>query len=194
MIHVKEEDLEKPVMLFNKHGEVFKMKSINNDVEMKFFLIISFDKKCVTLMCLRACYLCFEKHALATTHQYVTIDKTAFCGYHILHDISVENCTHYTCCIHDSFCKKFTIWPENKEVIIWTSNLHTTQFGTLQLLMEKPQPVKVAIHQMNGSKKIYRYTNPIHLNQCRKITIYTEGKEKVTGEFKIEMDSMITHE
>ncbi len=194
MINFNDECLYKPVMLYNKKGEIFKMKSMNSDVESKFFLMIAINKKCITLMCLHTCYLCIEKNALAPTHQYITIDKTVFCGYHIVSDICIKKSTHNTCCIHDRFSLRFTIWPGNDEMIIWKSNSYNKQFGTLQLFIEETTPVKVVIHHMDGNKTIYQHANTIYLDQCWKITIHTKGKEKVTGVCNIKMYSIVPYE
>ena|SRR5690625_2826828 len=194
MIHFNEECLYKPVMLFNRNGEIFKMKSINNNEDSMFFLVIAINKNCIELMCLHTCYRCFDKHRLAPTNQYIMIDKSVFCGYHLLSDICIKKTTHHTCCIQDRFSLKFTIWPENDEMTIWKSNSYNKQFGTLQLFTEETTPVKVVIHHMDGNKTIYQHANTIYLDQCRKITIHRKGKEKVTGVFNIKMNSIVPYE
>lgn len=194
MIHLDEECLNKPVMLFNKDGEIFKMKSINSDVESRYFLIRTINKSCIELMCLHACYRCFEEYALSPTNQYIMIDKTVFCGYHLLSDsdICMKKCTHHTCCIHDRFSQRFTICSGNDEIIIWKSNNYNKQFGTLQLFMEEQRPIKVVVQHMDGHKTTYWHPHTIYLDQCRKITIHSKGIEKITGVFTINMNSIVS--
>lgn len=183
------ECLYKPVILFKNNGEIFKMKGIKGGLQTKYFFIKEVTNSCITVLHLRTCNLCNNDLSLSFTCDYITLNKESFCGYHVLDNVCVQKCSHKLSCMKDCISGKFTILPK-KEVIIWKSNMEERQLGTLKLIF-KDEVASVKVNVYKGNRVTQYFSNYIQLDYCNKISLETDGKSKVTGEYMIKMISMI---
>lgn len=172
--------MDKPMMLFLKDGSIFKAKG-KGYFTTKFFLVSKIDntKKCITLMLLKPCSSCTDITVLMPTNQYITITIECFCGYQSISNICVRKCNHLPIKIKDCICGPFSILPKNDESIIWQSNLHAEQYGTLNLYIGKGGYVPLSLrfyfndqrecetHQLFG-KKIYNFS----IIDCSRIKLF----------------------
>ncbi|MFD2132355.1 S-Ena type endospore appendage [Pseudogracilibacillus auburnensis] len=192
-MYLKQNCVNKPIMFFLRNGEVFKTRSMKNNVITKFFLITSIDKTCITFMQLRPCYICYNNYSFEPTYEYITMEKSVFCAYHILNDVCIRKCKHHICCFSDCLIGHFTLLPGNNEATIWKSNMANKQSGTLQIQLKDKisSPVKVIIQNGYVHSITSLKSKIICLDGAKHITIKSNGDEKVKGCFKIEMNSMI---
>lgn len=199
-------------MFFMKSGELFNWENIIGGYTTKYFLILANHENCMTLMGLLPCSSCKDTPTFIPTHYSITIEKNAFCGYHLLDDVALCQCEYNvvdcpcgckgpcTCkddcsvtSFQDTFSQHFSIPPGNNELVLWQSNMAENQSGVMRLHVEEqtPGPVKIILQQINGNQIILLQTDDIHLDQCEKVIIKTNGKMKVVGTFQIDMKSKL---
>lgn len=185
--------LYRPVIFFKRNGELLSVENIQNQSMTEFFLITSIDKNSMTLMQLSPCLVCYPSCTLEPTYQYTTIAKNVLCGYQLLEDFYIRNCNHIIASFTDCIYKTFTIVPGYDEITLWKSNLADNQYGSLRVwLQELPStPIEIVVHQKDKEVISLLYSESILLDQCIKVTIRTNGKEKVKGVFKIDMESIV---
>ena len=185
--------LYRPVIFYKRNGELLSVENIHYHSITKFFLLTAIHKNCVTLMHLRPCLACYPTCSLEPTYYFTTIEKSVLCSYQLFEEYYPCHCYHTIASFNDCIYNPFTILSGYDEMVLWKSNFADIQYGTLQVWVQEytSTPIEIIIHQKNG--KMIRSLNSgcIKLDQCVKVTIKTNGKEKVKGVFKINMESIV---
>lgn len=184
--------LQQPVILFLKNGKMFSMVDEKTNVETNFFCIVSIKGQMITLMKLIPCYVCLTKFNLKPTYQYVLMDCSTFCGYHIIEDACIHKCEHPYVCFIDRFCKSFSIVTGHDEIVLWRSNVNGHQSGILQLSLEELDSfAEIIMYNETGFSRYPLCSNTYFLNQCKQISIISNTAKRIKGVFTIEMNTIV---
>lgn len=195
------EGLDQSVILYLKDGSLLQANSFKSKHHYKtqFFLIKQINKNCLTLELLRPCSLCCDKNVLLPMNEYITIDISCLCGYQLIPNVLIRECSHPPICISDCVCGTFTIPTGEDETVIWQSNLPAEQYGFINLRINRgiEDSIKLRIYTNNFMEyKTYHVTEQksyeFFVTDCSSIKILRLNMEaKLQGTFEVKWKSVI---